>query len=275
MRLGEAAEIFMNLATGSAALFALWTYRRSAALERAKWIKELYEKFYERPDLKEIRDTLDAQDPSEVLRLVQEEGAAFTDYLNFFEFLGYLVSSRQISRQEVVDLFEYYIRRIEENPPVLAYVNDPSKGYEKLQRLLRMTTISRFLFVYGTLMRGFDSLPDWQSRFKARHLGSATIAGRLYDLGEYPGALLPAESDSSKIVGELYELHDPESAVAALDAYEEFFPLQPDKSLFLRTLIAATLSDGRIVNAWVYLYSRSVDESQRIRSGAYKPSRAR
>jgi len=44
------------------------------------------------------------------------------------------------------------------------------------------------LFVYGTLRRGFE-LHSYLRRQSARFLGEGIIGGRLYDLGEYPGAI--------------------------------------------------------------------------------------
>jgi hypothetical protein len=53
------ADIFACLATGIAALLALVTYKHSLLLERAKWLMDLYEIYYERDSLKKIRDLLD------------------------------------------------------------------------------------------------------------------------------------------------------------------------------------------------------------------------
>jgi hypothetical protein len=145
------AEVFMFCATGFAAVCALFTYRNSLKLERAKWLKEPYEKFYEREGLKKVRDILDSQDIQAVFKLVNEEEPSFTDYLNFFEFLGYLADTKQIKKNDILDLFQYYLRRLEENPPVVMYIKDPTKGFEKLHKLLDNVQIKR-LFVYGTLM---------------------------------------------------------------------------------------------------------------------------
>src|SRR4030095_17134467 len=98
------AEVLMCCATGFAAVCALFTYRNSLKLERAKWLKEPYEKFYEREGLKKVRDILDSQDIQAVFKLVNEEEPSFTDYLNFFdEFLGYLADTKQIKKNEILD----------------------------------------------------------------------------------------------------------------------------------------------------------------------------
>ena len=67
-------------------VWAVVVYRNNSKLERAKWALTLYEKFFELPDLKEIRDILDCDvDNENVNSLVLGAGSKFTDYLNFFE----------------------------------------------------------------------------------------------------------------------------------------------------------------------------------------------
>jgi hypothetical protein len=101
-------------------------------------VKDLYDKFYEHSELKKVRDLLDSDDHQQIRSIVAEEGPAFTDYLNFFEFLGYLLESKQIKAEEVRGLFDYYLRNLKRNEAVVAYIADPTKGFEKLQKLLTM-----------------------------------------------------------------------------------------------------------------------------------------
>ena len=61
----------------------------------------------------------------------------------------------------------------------------------------------QLLFVYGTLMEGFNR--SWQKTLGAKPIGKGTMVARLYDLGEYPGAVL-APGASDRVEGELYEL---------------------------------------------------------------------
>jgi len=129
-----------------------------------------------------------------------------------------------------------------------------------------------FLFVYGTLMKGFEK--GWQQKLGAQLAGQGSIGGRLYDLGDYPGARPDSSESRHRVRGELYRLADPKLALTVLDQYEEFFPSQPEKSLFVRTLVSVTLENGRKEDAWAYLYNRAVDETKLIPSGDYrdKPS---
>ncbi len=115
-----------------------WQYLRSKKLERAKWDLQLYEKFFEQQTLKEIREILD-DDPLNpaIAKTIAEEPPAFTDYLNFFEFVAFLREQKQIGSDDLETLFGYYLNRLRDNPAVAEYVHTKEKGYEKLSRLLK------------------------------------------------------------------------------------------------------------------------------------------
>ena len=108
------------------------------------------------------------------------------------------------------------------------------------------------LFIYGTLH------PDRTPReiaTAARRLipvGPATIRGRLYNLGEYPGVIL--NPTGPLVSGELFTVPDA-ATLAALDAYEDFRPADPANSLFLRIETTATSPDGSAHLCWVYTYN--------------------
>lgn len=127
---------------------------------------------------------------------------------------------------------------------------------------------TRFVFVYGTLMKGFED--DWQKSAGASFVGRGKIKGKLYDLDEYPGAVCAPRNSQDFVNGELYELRDPTAATRILDDYEEFLPLLPDKSLFVRAAVPVWLEDRRREHAWVYFYNRPVDKARLIASGDYR-----
>ena len=129
------ADIF-TIIGGLAVLFAFFQYRSNSRLERARWLASLYDKFYEKDNLKKVRETLDSEtaDSSEVDRLMGEEPPEFTDYLNFFEFVALLGKSRQLKSNEIEDLFRYYLDCLERNKKVRNYI--ATKGYEHLDKLL-------------------------------------------------------------------------------------------------------------------------------------------
>jgi gamma-glutamylcyclotransferase (GGCT)/AIG2-like uncharacterized protein YtfP len=61
------------------------------------------------------------------------------------------------------------------------------------------------VFVYGSLRRG--SARSMSVRFpSAKFIAEAEVNGRLYDLGEYPGAL--TDESNSLVIGEAYEVDD-------------------------------------------------------------------
>ena len=115
--------------------------------------------------------------------------------------------------------------------------------------------MSTLLFIYGTLHP--DRAPS-EIAAAARRLtpiGTATIHARIYNLGEYPGAIL--DSTAPPIPGELFTLPDAE-ALAALDAYEDYRSTDPANSLFLRVETTATTPDGSLHPCWVYVYNRKL-----------------
>jgi hypothetical protein len=134
---GNTQPIFQLLAALSVAIGAL-AYWRNSRLERARWLSSLYSKFYEALDLKMIREILDCSSANspEVQKLVHDEDARFTDYLNFFEFMAYLRHCGQLSGKDVAALFDYYLRVLSKHDDVRKYVMNDRNGYGYLKKLL-------------------------------------------------------------------------------------------------------------------------------------------
>ena len=124
------------------------------------------------------------------------------------------------------------------------------------------------VFVYGTLMRGFDHPMSRLLSAGADFLGPASCQGRLYMVAHYPG-LLHSDDPADIVHGELYRLRNVVELMAALDDYESVGPGYEPPTLYLREMIAVTLADGRVHEAWTYIYNRPVDESKRIASGRF------
>jgi gamma-glutamylcyclotransferase (GGCT)/AIG2-like uncharacterized protein YtfP len=72
------------------------------------------------------------------------------------------------------------------------------------------------LFVYGTLMRGFDHPMAKLLSRSAEFLGAARCRGRLYLVKHYPGLVLSDDTDDV-VFGELYRLRQPEESFALFD----------------------------------------------------------
>ena len=123
------------------------------------------------------------------------------------------------------------------------------------------------LFVYGTLRRGFP-LHLRLGKRSVRYLGKGRVRGRLYDLGEFPGAL-PSSSPHDEIEGEAYELLDGEKQLRELDKVEEFYPDRPDDSLFVRRITDVRLHGGQHVKTWVYFLPKRPVKARTIAGGEY------
>ena len=132
------AATISAVGTALAALFAAFVYRRNSALERAKWASSLYDKFYEATTLKKMRDRLDCvNDMDSVNEIVIREESTFTDYLNFFEFIAFLKTSKQLKNSEIDALFGYYLDCLKRHDRVKQYISNPENGYEGLANLLK------------------------------------------------------------------------------------------------------------------------------------------
>jgi gamma-glutamylcyclotransferase (GGCT)/AIG2-like uncharacterized protein YtfP len=128
--------------------------------------------------------------------------------------------------------------------------------------------MSDYLFVCGTLRPAIirDEL-RWfveQTTF----VGRGAVRGRLYDLGEYPGAVLDASGDSL-IIGDLVELPANPQVLAALDEYEGYSETNPDAGLFVRCRCQVRLDDGREIESWMYVYNGDVSTVAIIAKGDY------
>lgn len=122
------------------------------------------------------------------------------------------------------------------------------------------------VFVYGTLMAGFDRRRRAGIDTRMRLLGRGWISAALYDLGLFPAAI-PAPD--SRVTGELYEIVDDPSVLAKLDEIEGYRPNEPDSSLYTRAETVVTLDSGAEDTAWVYFYNAPLGQGQKIDSGDY------
>ena len=132
--------------------------------------------------------------------------------------------------------------------------------------------MSEHLFLYGTLLPG-EAPEEIASIVKRlRRLGSAQVRGRLYDFGEFPGAVL--ESSSRSLVhGELVALPPDGRILDLIDRYEEFDPADPKKSLFVRQKAKIRMANGSSREAWIYVYNRRPGKAKLVRGGDYLRSK--
>ncbi|MFN4146724.1 MAG: gamma-glutamylcyclotransferase [Runella sp.] len=122
-----------------------------------------------------------------------------------------------------------------------------------------------FLFVYGTLRQGFQNPFASYLRQNAVYKGTGTFAGRLYNLGHYPGAVYDTQS-SHQVVGEIYELKNAALILKKLDDYEGINEPLPE---YKRQKIEVQSETGELVDCWIYLFILPTHGLQLIAEGDY------
>ena len=117
-------------------IFIAWTtFRQNTKLKRAEWLRSLFEKFYESDHYKDIRSKIDGttiqQDVSGNSQLEEK----LVDYLNFFEFIASLWKLKQLKKNEVLMLFDYYLKNINRLDILKLYIRN--YGFENLAAFLK------------------------------------------------------------------------------------------------------------------------------------------
>jgi gamma-glutamylcyclotransferase (GGCT)/AIG2-like uncharacterized protein YtfP len=135
----------------------------------------------------------------------------------------------------------------------------------------RGTSGSRFLFSYGTLQPRHAPAEIAATVRRLRRVGKGSVRGRLYDLGEYPGAVL--SRNGPLVVGQVFELPDDPEILSRLDEYEGFDPARPKGSLFLRKRCLVKLQNGKKLLCWMYTYNRAPGAAPAVGNGDYSKHR--
>jgi hypothetical protein len=140
------ADLYIKYLTGlllvSSAGLAALTYFRNGTLERAKWLSQLHEKFFEKETYQDIRIILDYKGTEydklkEILSrdsnsepILQEK---LIVYLNFFEYVSTLWEAKQISVKEAHMLFGYYLKNLKKHDWLMSFLkNNDFKNLDKL-----------------------------------------------------------------------------------------------------------------------------------------------
>ncbi|MFK7900636.1 MAG: gamma-glutamylcyclotransferase [Cyclobacteriaceae bacterium] len=121
-----------------------------------------------------------------------------------------------------------------------------------------------YLFVYGTLRKGFDHQYARSLEKECQHVGVGETQGILINIGEYPG-ILKSDSNSDTVIGDVYEVED-ESIIDLLDSYEGVNNLIEDE--YVKEM-GEVLIDGEVYHCLIYYYQYPPTELEIISSGDY------
>lgn len=127
------------------------------------------------------------------------------------------------------------------------------------------TQQSDFIFVYGTLRSDIGSKNKLgvqigeEMRRECDFLGSATVQGEMFDVGDFPALVQGQESQT--IQGELYKIRNRQILVN-LDWFEG------EGSLY-RRVVVSVMFENKEYKAYTYFFMKSVADMQKVESGDY------
>lgn len=130
-----------------------------------------------------------------------------------------------------------------------------------------MNSSPQFLFVYGSLRKGFPGTAFHYITPYFSFEADAKVKGNLYDLGQYPAAI-PTTEDHF-IIGELYKANSDEEfnwAISQLDDYEGVYPEEGEEQLYYREL-TTVYANNHEYTAWIYWYKKDLTGMPRVESG--------
>ena len=102
------------------------------------------------------------------------------------------------------------------------------------------------------------------------------MPGRLFAIKTprltYP-VLIEDETSPARIAGTCFEMRPDftEADLKYLDAYEDYFPDTPERSLYLRKALSVELKTGAPLTVWVYVYNVALPKgAEPIPSGDFR-----
>lgn len=125
---------------------------------------------------------------------------------------------------------------------------------------------STFLFVYGSLL---DEDNEFAIYLKNNSTFYATgkARGKIYDIGEYPGAVLIPEG-ADYIYGHILKIQTPEKVFKVIDDYEGYGGEQSWPNEFIRALTVIE-AEKEILDCWIYVYNLPVFGLRQVKGGRY------
>jgi gamma-glutamylcyclotransferase (GGCT)/AIG2-like uncharacterized protein YtfP len=131
-----------------------------------------------------------------------------------------------------------------------------------------MAAMTDLLFVYGTLMRGYDHPMARLLSAHAAFVAEASCPGQLYLIRHYPGLIL-SKIPGDLVHGELFRMTQAEALLRELDLYEACGEGFAAPTEYLRELHQIATPDGASHQAWTYIYNWPVENLPRITSGRF------
>ena len=108
------------------------------------------------------------------------------------------------------------------------------------------------LFVYGTLKQGGSNF--WRiEKLVTAALRGWSLSGQLYNVGRYPGLILPG---GRRVRGEVLISDQPDEMLRVTDQ------LEGDE--YHRILAQVENGEGAAQYAWVYVYARDISRLERL-----------
>lgn len=281
------AELIFALGAVGGGIWGVYTYRKSKRTEAAEWINELFRDFYLNDRFEEIRRGLEYHYDEDIQDLIEgrlterdrnmkplddediELLAQIDDLLNYFEHISYLEQEGHIKTEDKEAMFEYWFRLLDQ-PKFAAIRRYVSKfGFDRITDSLDAPE-EDYIMIYGTLMQGYKGYEELSLDKYLTKVGTCTLSGKLYDLEDYPGLILQSDLDSvasdqlQSVEGEIYRV-DNESIFGKMDEFERYDP--NGDSLYVRQMVRL---DDPPLDAWVYVYNRSVEDATVIESGDWR-----
>ncbi|MFN2257555.1 MAG: gamma-glutamylcyclotransferase family protein [Desulfuromonadaceae bacterium] len=115
-------------------------------------------------------------------------------------------------------------------------------------------------FFYGSLMERYTNFNRFIKR-KVTSLQAGYCRGYLYYLPMgFPALIYPEDPCTSLVAGELMTFHNPVRTIRLLDRLEQYNPLAPHKSTYIRKKLPLIVEqedeqgDLKQIDAWVYTY---------------------
>lgn len=107
-----------------------------------------------------------------------------------------------------------------------------------------------YVMVYGTLKKGYLGNMMMEDSIFVDN-GITALSYRMNTNGSYPMIVPSDDANSGKVVVEVYEVDD--DTFEIMDEYECY------PTLYTRNQHPVELSDGSVIDAWIYCYNGQLD----------------